>query len=152
MYTRAVRRILLLVLAAALAAPALAADPPLVFGVSGAPVAWSDFVARRGPVAVFVWASWAPEAAEVLDRRDDLATAARDRGLNLVLLDVQEPLEDARRALDGCGLEWIHDRHGALLKAYRIIAVPSVIIVSPQGEALARIEPSPEAVRDWKPK
>ncbi|HSO24500.1 MAG TPA: hypothetical protein VLT81_16475 [Chondromyces sp.] len=146
------RHVLLLVIAAALAATVLGADPPLVFGVSGAPVAWSDFVARRGPVAVLVWASWAPGAAEVLDRWDELATAARDRALNMVILDVQEPLEDARRALGGSEVEWVHDRHGALLKNYRVIVVPSIVIVSPQGKALARLEPSPQAVRDWKPK
>jgi hypothetical protein len=146
------RAILPAAVAALLALPAFAADPPLAYGVSGAPVGWSDFLARRGPVAVLVWASWAPAAAEVLDRGEELSRAARDRGLQMVLLDVQEPLEDARRALDGSGLEWIHDRHGALLKTYRVIAVPSVIIVSPQGEALARLAPSPEAVRDWKPK
>jgi hypothetical protein len=39
-----------------------AADPRLVDGVSGAPIAWSDWVAKRGPVAVLVWASWAPDA------------------------------------------------------------------------------------------
>jgi hypothetical protein len=146
------RRYLVLVAAAALALPAVAADPPLVYGVSGAPVGWSDFLARRGPVALLVWSSWAPESAEVLDRSEELSRVAGERGLQMVLLDVQEPLEDARRALDVSGLEWIHDRHGALLKTYRVIAVPSVIIVSPQGEALARLEPRPEALRDWKPK
>lgn len=146
------KRYLSLAVAAALALPAFAADPPLVFGVSGAPVAWSDFVARRGPVAVLVWASWAPGAAEVLDRRDELATAARERGLHLVLLDVQEPLEDARRALGGSDVEWVHDRHGALLKTYRVITVPSIVVVSAQSEALARLDPSPGTVRDWKPR
>jgi hypothetical protein len=147
-----VRQYLVLVAAAVLALPAVAADPPLVYGVSGAPVGWSDFLARRGPVALLAWSSWAPESAEVLDRSEELSRAAGERGLQMVLLDVQEPLEDARRTLDGSGLEWIHDRHGALLKTYRVIAVPSVIIVSPQGEALARLDPIPEAVRDWKPK
>ncbi|HSN56888.1 MAG TPA: thioredoxin-like domain-containing protein [Candidatus Sulfomarinibacteraceae bacterium] len=146
------RRYLVLVAAAALALPAVAADPPLVYGVSGAPVGWSDFLARRGPLVLLVWSSWAPESAEVLDRSEELSRAAGERGLQMVLLDVQEPLEDARRALNASRLEWLHDRHGALLKTYRVIAVPSVIIVSPQGEALARLDPSPEAVRDWKPK
>jgi hypothetical protein len=146
------RAILPAAVAAFLTLPAFAADPPLVYGVSGAPVGWSDFLARREPVALLVWASWAPAAAEVLERGQELSRAASERGLQMVLLDVQEPLEDARRALDGSGLEWIHDRHGALLKTYRVTAVPSVVILSPQGEALARLDPSPDAVRDWKPK
>ena len=44
---------------------------------------------------------------------------------------------------------WIHDRHGALLKKYRVINIPSILLVSNRGEALARLEPSAEAVRAW---
>lgn len=139
-------------IAGALALPGFAADPPLVSGVSGAPVAWSDFVARRGPLVVLVWASWAPSAKEVLGRRAEMVETSRERGLSLVFLDVQESLEDAREALGSTQLDWIHDRHGALLKTYRVIRVPSVVVVSKQGEALAWLEPTPDALREWRPR
>ena len=38
-------------------------DQPKADGVSGAPIAWTHWVAKRGPVAVLVWASWAPSAS-----------------------------------------------------------------------------------------
>jgi len=133
-----------------MALPAIAADPPLVDGASGAPVVWSDWVARRGPVAVLAWASWSPTASEVLGRHAELSAACGERGLHLVVLDVQEPLEDGRRALGAAGVAWIHDRHGALLKTYRVIELPSLVIVSKNGEVLARLGPSAEAVRGWR--
>lgn len=145
------RRALAALAAAVAAFPILAADPPLVDGVSGAPMAWSDLVAKKGPVAVLAWASWAPTAREVLDRRQGLAEAAGERGLQFLVLVVQEPLEDGRQALAGTGLTWVHDRHGALLKSYRVIELPSIVVISRAGEVVGRLEPTPEAVRGWRP-
>ena len=62
-----------------------------------------------------------------------LARAGREAGLHLVLLDVQETLADGRKALGGSSVNWMHDRHGALLKQYRVITVPSVIVVAADG-------------------
>jgi hypothetical protein len=126
------------------------ADPRLADGVSGAPVAWTDWVAKRGPVAVLVWASWAPDAHESLTAYDALATACADAGLHLVLLDVQETLEEGRAALASSDFGWLHDRHGALLKQYRVIEVPSLLLVSADGSALAKLHATPDAVRGWR--
>jgi len=126
-----------------------AADPRLVDGVSGAPIAWTDWVAKRGPVAVLVWASWAPMAEATMDGHAGLATACAEAGLHLVVLDVQETLEDGRAALDSREIGWLHDRHGALLKKYRIIEVPSLLLVAADGEPLAKLDATPEAVRGW---
>jgi hypothetical protein len=125
------------------------ADPRLVDGVSGAPIAWTDWVAKRGPVAVLVWASWAPEAKSAIDGHSSLAKACADAGLHLVVLDVQESLEDGRAALSGREIGWLHDRHGALLKRYRVIEVPSLLVVAADGEPLAKLDATPEAVRGW---
>jgi hypothetical protein len=130
-------------------ADASAADPRLVDGVSGAPIAWTDWVAKRGPVAVLVWASWVPEAEPTMDRHAALAKACREAGLHLVVLDVQETLEDGRTALEGREVGWLHDRHGALLKKYRVIEVPSLLLVAADGEPLAILDATPEAVRGW---
>ena len=141
------KKMLLFALAAVLATPAAAADPPLVDGVSGAPLVWSDWVAKRGPVAVLVWASWAPEAQTVVGNYQAYARATRDSGWHLVLLDVQESLADGRKALAGTGINWIHDRHGGLLKLYRVISVPSVVVISADGQVLQRLKATPEALR-----
>ena len=128
---------------------ASAADPRIVDGVSGAPIAWTDWVAKRGPVAVLVWASWAPMAEGTMNGHASLAKACAEAGLHLVVLDVQESLEDGRAALGGREVGWLHDRHGALLKKYRVIEVPSLLLVATDGEQLAKLDATPDAVSGW---
>jgi hypothetical protein len=128
----------------------VAADPPLVDGVSGAPVTWSEWLPRKGPVAVLAWSSWAPGADEVLRQSAAIAEACQAKGLGFVVLDVQETLEEAREALAGLEQSWIHDRHGALLKQYRVIRVPSIFLLSTDGRVLGTIEATVEAVRAWE--
>jgi hypothetical protein len=128
---------------------AATADPPLVDGVSGAPLAWSEWLPRKGPVALLVWASWAPESDRAVADFEKLDEACSKAGLNLVLLDVQEPLEDGRAALVSSGASWIHDRYGALLKQYRVFKIPSLLLLSADNTVLGRIESTPEAVRAW---
>ena len=142
----AMKRLSLFVFVIGVAVVATAADPPLVDGVSGAPLAWSDWVAKRGPVAVLVWASWAPNAQSVVGNYQAIARAGREVGLHMVLLDVQETLADGRKALGGSSVNWIHDRHGALLKQYKVITVPSVIVVAADGTLLQRLEATPAAL------
>ena len=140
-----------LVIGVAVVGAVFSADPPLSHGVSGAPIVWSDWVSKRGPVAVVVWASWAPDAEQVLSEYDEIAKAAEKQGLNVFLLDVQETLEQGRAALDQSELTWLHDRHGALLKQYRVIRVPSVLIVAADGSGLGAIDASVEALAGWGP-
>ena len=128
---------------------ASAADPRIVDGVSGAPIAWTDWVAKRGPVAVLVWASWAPMAEATMDEHTSLAEVCTEAGLHLVVLDVQESLEDGRAALAGREVGWLHDRHGALLKMYRVIEVPSLLLIAADGEQLAKLDATADAVRRW---
>ncbi|MBD3853329.1 MAG: hypothetical protein IFK91_03010 [Acidobacteria bacterium] len=132
------------------AGPAEAADPPLADGVSGAPIAWSDWVSKRGPVAVLVWASWAPGADAVIERWDEIVEECSGSGLHPVVVVVQESLADGRAALGARDVPWIHDRHGALLKQHRVIRVPSILVVSAEDEALARLDPTAEAVAGWR--
>ena len=47
-------------------------------------------------------------------------------------------------------VSWIHARHGALLKHPLVIRVPSILVVSTEGEALARLDPTAEAVAGWR--
>jgi hypothetical protein len=84
-----------------------------------------------------------------MDGHAGLATAWAEAGLHLVVLDVQETLEDGRAALDRREIGWLHDRHGALLKKYRVIEVPSLLLVAADGESLAKLDATPEAVLGW---
>jgi len=132
------------------AGPAIAVDPPLADGVSGAPIVWSDVVVKHGPAAVLMWASWAPGAEAVIDGWDQIAKECRKSGLHPVIVVVQESLADGRAALGSGGVPWIHDRHGALLKQYRVIKVPSIVVVSAEGEDVAHLDPTVAAVAGWR--
>jgi hypothetical protein len=68
----------------------------------------------------------------------------------LVVVSVQEDLDDARRGLEGTEAAWLHDRYGGLLKHYRVVTIPGLLIVAADGEVLARLAPTVEALRGWK--
>jgi len=143
------------VLTAVLAAvPVLAQAPsPVALQLEypdGTPVAWERWVAANGPVALVVWASWAPRSGRVLEVLDGLRKAAGEKGLSLVFVAVQEPMDDASRGLGGTGMTWFHDGRGTVLKRFRVVTVPSLVVLDPQGEVLGRLEASPEALRSWE--
>lgn len=145
---RALTAFMLLVIVVAL--PVFPADPPLSDGVSGAPIAWSEWVGKRAPVAVLVWASWAPGADQVIADYPEMEKVAEQQNLHLILLDVQESLEDGRAALGPTGIAWLHDLHGAMLKQYRVIRVPSALIVAADGEVVAKTDATAEALAAWR--
>jgi hypothetical protein len=140
-----------LVLTAALGAPAAgeAADAT-VTSPDGATVIWSEWLHEHGPVALVLWSSWAPGADETLLQLDALAEAAGQRRMELVLVAVQEPFEDASRALGGVGIPWFHDRFGRLLKDCRVVAIPALVVVAADGRVAARLDPDAASLRGWK--
>ena len=128
------------------AGPAGAADLALT-DPAGTAVAWSEWIAANGPAAVLVWASWAPGANAAIDGLAELGETARSRGLKLVVIDVHEELEAAHRGLDRTGVPWLHDRHGSILKEYRLIRLPILLAVDQNGRAVATVEPSADSLR-----
>ena len=76
----------------------------------GNPVEWGAWLAENAPVAVLLWASWEPDADDVLADLDRISEAARAKGLDLVVVAVQEPFKEATESLDGAGVDWLHDR------------------------------------------
>ncbi len=111
---------------------------------------WDDWVENQGQVAVLLWASWAPGAQDVIDRVEELESAAAARNLGLVVVSVQEEVEEARRALDGTNVAWLHDRYGGLLKHYRVVKIPALVVVAGDGGVMTRLEPTAEALRGWE--
>ena len=148
------RPVLVLIVAAALLPLPVHAEgavqPVQLVAPDGSPVQWLEWVAADAPAAVLFWASWAPRSDTVLAGLADLATACRKRELKLIIIDVQESLADARAALADAGVGWLHDRHGALLKEYRVIRVPALLIVDVKGKVLAELAPTPAAVSGWR--
>ena len=114
---------------------------------AGETVQWSQWIATNGPAAVLVWSSWAPGGGAAIEGLAELGEAARSQGLKLVVIDVHEELEAARRSLDPTGVRWLHDRHGSILKEYRLIRLPILMAVDQNGRAFATIEPSADSLR-----
>ena len=115
----------------------------------GSPVVWSEWVADQAPVAVLLWASWVPSAEETLTDLDQITAAARAQGLNLVVVVVQETLEEATESLDDIDVAWLHDRYGHLLKDYRVVVIPMLLVFSEDGRLVERLEVSPKSLREW---
>lgn len=129
---------------------ALAADSLLVLeGPDRVPVGWTQWLEGRAPVAVLLWASWAPRADATLAQVDELSSACRSAGLGLLVVAVQEPFADAEAILGRRSVAWLHDRHGQLLKLYRVLQLPSLVVVEADGSLSARLDPTPEALRGW---
>jgi len=130
---------------------AVGAAEPTLRDAAGEPIAWDSWVAEHGPVAVLVWSSWAPGSKQVLIDAPSHRAAARARGLDFLLLDVQETFEEAKASLGGVDVTWFHDRHGVLLKRYRVIRVPFLLVVGADGTATEGLEPSVGALRRGDP-
>jgi hypothetical protein len=116
---------------------------------NGTPVQWSSWVVDNGPAAILFWASWTPDADQVLSRLGAFERTARGQQLGFVVISVQEEYDAARAALDENGT-WLHDRHGRLLRQLRVLEVPSLVVIAADGQVLSRLEPSPDALGRWR--
>jgi len=142
--------------AAALTAAVALGIPALAVGAGaapttpdGVPVAWSEWVSGNAPVAVLIWASWVPDADDALADLDRIAAAARARGLGFVVVVVQEPIDEAREAIGGADVAWLHDRFGGILKEYRVVSIPILLVLSEDGKVTERVPVTRESLRAW---
>jgi len=138
-----------LIAAAVVAGAQGSSTAPTLMRPDGRPVPWQGWLEEHGPAAVLVWASWAPRSADVLAGVGRLEAVSRRLGLELVLVDVQEPIDDARSALAGVEVRWLHDRHGAILRHHRVIRVPWLVVVAADGSVTGSTAPSSEALARW---
>lgn len=140
-------RLAILVVVVAIGFPcAVHAAEASIANASGLPVLWSDWVEENAPVVVLLWASWVPDADQTLAAIGELTAAAKDRDLELVLIVVQEPLEEARDSLENIDVDWYHDRYGRLLKDYRVVSIPRLLVLAEDGRAIERLDANPQAL------
>ncbi len=142
-------RIASVAVAAAISLPAATAEGPVLTRPDGGVTEWSEWLGEHGRTAVVLWASWSPTSGAVLAELEPLAAACRELEIALVLVAVQEPLEDSRRSLERRKVAWLHDRHGGLLKSYRLIRVPTLVVVEADGRLAAELDVSAQALRRW---
>ncbi len=126
---------------------------PAVSGIvasDSTPLNWEAWVSRHGPVALVVWASWLPSAKATLAALGPLRAACRKRGLFLAVADVSETLEQASVALAGVKVAWVHDRHESILKHYRLVRIPRLLILDRKNRVVARLDVSAAALEAWE--
>jgi hypothetical protein len=126
-----------------------AAAEPTVMTPAGSHLEWSTWVAEHAPAAVVLWSSWTPEAGGALDALGEIETIAAHKGLEFVLVSVQEDAGDAARALGRVEVEWLSDRFGTLLKHYRVVRIPALLVIDAEGVAVARLVPTAAALDGW---
>lgn len=115
----------------------------------GSTVTWTDWARGRGPCVVVLWASWLPDHQRTTAYLAEIARAAREKGLELVVIALQEPIENSRRTLGSTSHIWLHDRHGASLRHFMVFQVPEIVVVDSFGAVTARLGPETSALRAW---
>jgi len=113
------------------------------------PVKWQDWLEANGRTAVLVWSSWAPQSRGILAQVDAIKDAAKKSGLGFVIVDVQEEFEAGEEAIGQRGVSWLHDRHGSILKEYRLIRVPILLVVDREGNVIEKLDSTPESLESW---
>ncbi len=122
---------------------------PSLTGPANETVRWDQWVsAHEGGVVVF-WASWLPPERRNPALLERIRNEAADLKLAFIVVAVQEPIDDSRRALKPSGLPWLHDRHGALLKHLRVFRIPAITVVDGEGNVLATLPFVGGTLRDW---
>lgn len=116
----------------------------------GSSVGWSSWIEDHGPAVVVLWASWVPDADATMKELDGISRVARFKELEMILVSVQESPDEARATLETAGVPWLNDRYGGLLKQFRVVKIPSLVIVEKDGRVVARLDATANALREWK--
>ncbi|MEN8164451.1 MAG: hypothetical protein ABFS37_10005 [Acidobacteriota bacterium] len=125
------------------------APPPSLMKADGVRIDWNDWLTEHGSSAVVLWASWLPEDQKDVKRLAEIRRVAADKDLGFVVIALQEPISASRDGLGSTELQWLHDRHGAMLKHLLVYRIPSLAVIHHDGTVLARLKPDPKALIGW---
>lgn len=126
-----------------------ASQPMLVRASDGASIDWNDWLAEHGSSAVVLWASWLPNNEKDLNNLAEIRRVARENDLAFVVIALQEPIAASREALGSTDFDWLHDRHGTMLRHLLVYQVPTVVVIHKDGTAMARLTADPGALKHW---
>lgn len=101
--------------------------------LDGRPIRLADL--RGRVVWLDFWASWCPPCQSETPTIRALDERYRDRGLTIVAVQVQQPVEEGRRYAERYGLEYTigADTAGHVFRAYRVYALPTQFFIDPTG-------------------
>lgn len=91
---------------------------------------------RGKPVLLNSWATWCAECRTELPAIQRLAETYRDRGLQVVGVNVDEGGPIAFAAQRGLTFPMVHDEHTRYQAAFRAVGVPQTELISASGRLL----------------
>jgi peroxiredoxin len=114
-------------------------------GLDGRMVKLSSF---KGKV-IFLnfWATWCPPCREEMPSMQELYSRLKDRGLEIVAVDLQEDAEAVRSFFDEHGLTFtaLLDKSGRIGSTYGARSIPTTYIIDRGGNVVA----GAIGARDW---
>ena len=101
--------------------------------LDGNPIRLADL--RGKGVWINFFASWCPPCQSETPVLREVHEAYRDRGLELIAVEVQETVDQGRRYAETYGLEYTigADVSGHIFHQYLVYALPTQIFIDPQG-------------------
>ncbi|GAB4254801.1 redoxin domain-containing protein [Deferrisoma sp.] len=122
---------------------------------SGEAFRLAEHLGEKATVLVF-WAMWSPRSAEALGEFQELYREHREHGLQVVGVNVEhqerEPGEAERIAAwlgeRGISFPVVVDESLAVFNDYGVIAVPSLVLLDPEGAVRALLEGYSRMTRD----
>ncbi len=128
-------------------APEFAVDLPdgtrfQLTDLDGEPVRLADLRGRA--VWITFWASWCPPCQQETPVIRELAEEYRERGLEVVAVQVQETVDDGRRYAERYGLRYTigSDVSGHVFRAYRVFGLPTQFFLDGDG-VIRAVVPAP---------
>lgn len=95
-----------------------------------------DLAALQGKtVYVDFWASWCAPCLRSLPQINELYAEYKERGFEVIAINVDDPIEDGRDFLLDTPLDYLiaADTDNAVLTQYGVIGMPTSFLIDPQG-------------------
>ncbi|MDP6126539.1 MAG: redoxin family protein [Dehalococcoidales bacterium] len=101
--------------------------------LEGNQVSLSDF--RGKTVLVNFWATWCPPCLAEMPEIEAVYQEYKDRGVEVVGIDVREPREDVLQFVRKGGYSWVFvlDTAGKVTASYEIAALPTSLFIDTEG-------------------
>lgn len=96
--------------------------------------------AERGKMVLLIFATtWCPSCREFIPTYRELYHAYGKRGLVMVNVDIQEPLERVSEFAKRNGIPYrvLLDEDGSVGMAYGIVGVPALVLINQDGELIS---------------
>jgi len=113
---------------------------------NGDPVSLGRFIGKK-PVLLVFWATWCPHCNEAVPRinrlHTDPATGEKVQILALDFLESREKVESFVRKKD-VAYPVLLDRKGAVARMYRVVGIPTYVLIDKGGRVVYRDHDLPE--------